>query len=894
MRCWWNASAQVFNGPGCVAANETNCLCTHLTTYSAFSAPSVNVASQHQMLSVSPADILSKAKVFVIVIVVLFFALHFSAASSALADRRWRAHLRAQLFSEAFGFLSDGSKQHEAGVWRWQLNLSKDKATGTTRGPALRFAAALGIPLVRLRLSIPEELLDLSQVSGEEPPAKTIAAAAAAQEKSARSIMASTALVYALIVHLELLSPEEIITGQSKTAAHFGVLGDAREFAELVALFTEMLCNYTLTRRDSWMDAARLWRFVLLRNRKSGPLDGGGWEPSSSLAFSLFAVDLPDAQPQDEYSQTQQPVEDGSGGAPVFWQRPLRALRDHFRSRGLARAEVNHSVLRESLSWYGRPMPQQPWHAPVPVLGLDVLAFSLPAILNSVPDFLTATFEDRAFALRLWTTLLSLTVLESLTVCWASHDINPSTLLDDTEVWIENAVARHHRGGPTRGAALLRASAIPEELTAEVIEHARPLARETILRWKLAHEHRLLLLRSATHAEGGIWRSYRVLGEAVASLQQRHQAASAMLSPVADGLTRVHRAALLITSLLTALTVQTWLYWSKATTCCGQMRVLLDCHPDPLVPCRGFSGDCADLKLQFATLAHDNAHANLATSGPWAWQCSALQGLASFECHAFPDSASAHDKIYAGLITTAIALPMHHILGVLLQMSTEPDLSFSWLSMQPLLHMLTSLLRLRTLGGNWRWRGARPFFLVRYLQRYSIQPFKSVLEWVCAALAALVVRCYGHNAAARRTLEEVPPDERAATEAELRRAVARRVAGVLGLLLVYFVWAVCVWYCLTYGILLLGLLGVASEVEFLKSWAISVAVQSAYQMRYAVQALFLGLLSHFAFEQVHVAPQHSWFEVWLDSMSVQAACTATASPFAYARVHLRHFRSITL
>ena len=890
-RCWWNATSQLFTGPGCVAANKTSCLCTHLTSFSAFSAPpSVNVASQKQMTSLNPVEAFTKATVFAIVTAVLFTALHLSAFLSAVTDRRWRNRLRAKLFSDAFGFVS-GSKQQ--GAWLWTLSLSTHKVTG---GSALRFAAAVGIPLVRLQLAIPEELLDLS-VAPSEPPAKTLTAADTAKQKAARSMLTSTALVFALIVHLELVQSEEFIAGQAEATRYFTGLGTGLEFKALVSLFTEMLANDTLTRRDSWIDAARLWRFILLRNRKPG-LDGGGWEPSSSLAFALFAVDLPVPEPTDGYSQFFGQGEDSSKGAPVFWQRPLRAIRDYFRNRGLARAEEAHAELREQLAWHGRTIPQQPWRAPVPDAELDALAFSLPAIVDSVPDFLAATFVDHGFALRLWTTLLSLTVLESLTVCWAAEDRTPTTMLDETETWVANAVARQYRGGLTRAASLLRTSTVPEELVEEVIKHARRVARETILRWKLAHEHRLLQLRTVTHSEGGIWRSYRVLGEAVASLQQKHHTASAMLSPVADGLTRVHRAVLLITTLLTALTVQTWLYWSRAFDCCAKMRrEKLGCDSNPLVPCRGFTGDCADLRAQFSTLAHTNAHADLSASGPWAWTCSALDDVTSFQCHAFPDDSSSHDRIYVGLIVTAVALPVHHVLGVLLHMSTEPDLDFNWLSMQPLLHMLASLLRLRTLGGNWRWRGSRPFWIVRHLQRYSIQPFKSVLERLCAILAGLVIRSYGHNAAARRTLEQAPPDERAAIEAELLKAVARRVAGVLGLLLVYIAWAVCVWFCLEYGILLFGLQGVESEVSFLKDWAISVAVQSAYQMRYAVQALLVGLLSHFAFEEVHVAPQHSWFEVWLDSMSVQAAVAADfdrASPWSYAHMHLRHFRSIAI
>ena len=533
-----------------------------------------------------------------------------------------------------------------------------------------------------------------------------------------------------------------------------------------------------------------------------------------------------------------------------------------------------------------------------------MLDFSMPAILSSMPDYMVAAF-DPEIAPRLWTTLLSLNVLESLSVCWATHDTRPSTLVDETETWIANAIARHHRtfagAALPRSEALFRMSAVPKELTADVIEHARSSARETVLRWKLAHEQRLELHRTSAQGEGGIWRSYRVAGEAAASFQKRHEAASTFLLPMADGLTRVHRSALFVTSLLTALTINTFLYWLQSSSCCSAMRAKLGCSKDPSTPCRGISRDCADLSNLFKALTDANVvHADLSAYGPWAWQCSAPVDP-SFVCPvSFPDSSKTADRFYTGLIATGVSLPVHHILAVLLQMSSEAETEDSWLSMQPILHMLVSLLRLRRLGGTWHWRATRPLKLVRYLQRYSVQPFRTVLERLCAATAGLIIRRFGHSAAARETLERVPEEERDEAEEELLKIVAKRVAGVLGLVFLYVLWAVYIFVVLTYGIQLLGLQGVHSEVTFLTSWAVSVAVQSAWQFRYAAQALGMGILSHYLFELVHFAPQHTWFEVWLDSSSVQAACSAAAGgsakfPIAeYTRRHMHFFRGVAL
>ena len=72
--------------------------------------------------------------------------------------------------------------------------------------------------------------------------------------------------------------------------------------------------------------------------------------------------------------------------------------------------------------------------------------------------------------------------------------------------------------------------------------------------------------------------------------------------------------------------------------------------------------------------------------------------------------------------------------------------------MHPIVRLVASMLRLRRLGGNWRWRGGIPYWFVRHLQRFSIQPLKSTLEWMCACIAALHTQTYGFSAAARRTL----------------------------------------------------------------------------------------------------------------------------------------------
>jgi hypothetical protein len=657
----------------------------------------------------------------------------------------------------------------------------EDEATGVLSGPVVAFAIAVGLPLARLQMAIPDELLDLceSSLDGDE---------------ASPSAITSTALVFALIQHMQVLPREENLTGLARTEEYLRSLNLTLDFKALVGLFVEMLANATLARRECWMDAARLWRMKLLLNPDGG-VGNGGWDPSHGIAVALFAVDLP----ADAASHP------SAEGAPVFWQRPLRSVRNHLRRNKHIRTGTAKQELRRTLSNHGVMAPQPAKNVALDsvaaheqafdelVAKVEPHAYSESAIMDCCPDYLLAAFSDgrdTRRAMRVWTTMLCLAVLETLSVCWASDGAEEATLVDDVSAWLERVQMRHQQGvGTGRSAALLRMGILPQELCGKVFAHAREEAKQRTLEWKLGHEYALAQLRTQAMAgEHGsrhgltVWRRSRLLGDAIAALQKRHEFMSISV-PMAEGLTRVHRAALFVTTLLCALTVDTWLYWSKASKCCGEMRDMLGCSEGgPLVPCRGFLGDCSDLREQFATLGHDNAHAHAGGDGPWQWTCQAPISISQWECTAFPNSNRAADGIYVGLIVSAVALPLRQVLMVLLQMSCEPEMEFKWLSVGPITFSFLTLTRLRRLGSSWRWRGARgvlPIFIVRYLQRYDLQPLKFVLEFICQLLARLLTRVYGHSAAARRAIIMTSAGEVKELEKQLHHVVASRVAGGL-------------------------------------------------------------------------------------------------------------------
>ena len=48
------------------------------------------------------------------------------------------------------------------------------------------------------------------------------------------------------------------------------------------------------------------------------------------------------------------------------------------------------------------------------------------------------------------------------------------------------------------------------------------------------------------------------------------------------------------------LTIDIWMYQNRASSCCVEARLILDCTDPAPAPCRGFTGDCAELPAQFA------------------------------------------------------------------------------------------------------------------------------------------------------------------------------------------------------------------------------------------------------------------------------------------------------
>ena len=113
------------------------------------------------MLSLNPADIVTKLKMLFIVVIVLFSVMNVGALIGWWQDKRERSTLVEGLQSPEVGF-----RISSEGAWLWAFSLHQptdnelaSSLQRTPRGPAVRLTELMGVPFSRLRLAIPDEAL---------------------------------------------------------------------------------------------------------------------------------------------------------------------------------------------------------------------------------------------------------------------------------------------------------------------------------------------------------------------------------------------------------------------------------------------------------------------------------------------------------------------------------------------------------------------------------------------------------------------------------------------------------------------------------------------------------------------------------------------------------------
>ena len=129
------------------------CLCL-VTDFTAARVPKISTCSLSDMMSLSPADLVSKLRLLFGVIVALFAFMNFGAVVGLQVETKERREMLNLLCAPESGFT-----ERKGGVWTWAFR--QNALTGALEAPsgsAVRIAGALGFPFIRLRAALPEEL----------------------------------------------------------------------------------------------------------------------------------------------------------------------------------------------------------------------------------------------------------------------------------------------------------------------------------------------------------------------------------------------------------------------------------------------------------------------------------------------------------------------------------------------------------------------------------------------------------------------------------------------------------------------------------------------------------------------------------------------------------------
>jgi hypothetical protein len=483
-RCAWDNGKQAFTGAGCVASGApVSCACRHLTDFAGVRKPSLPVASAAALLAVTPADILTRLRLLFIVIITLFAGMHAGAALAVLVTRRERALFLTRLMHPGVGFRT-AKNDADCMLWRFSVEpLAGDIDSPT--GPAVELASLLGLPIVRLRACIPDELLSWSMgdavgrrhclckdgmsaalplhrelvpslfgaggrsFRGRKRSSASVGAAPApafAALPSARWVaehvteeFVGTALVLAFLQLAALLPPGELAQRRAAAAAHFaGVTTPGGwSFDATATAFLTLLSPGIMGTAHEWLPRARLWRLVLSQRAD------GSWGASHSVAFAL------EARPAAETANLPRPRRLAAlidTGFNVFADEALDAPDDMMQLGGggggggnggaaawadvaggatatVAEKAAERSGEKEKADAAAQEDASSAERAAAQPRTCPMTC-SRSAIVASVPGRLSnlAAEDATVDAERLWTTMCAICALERLNACWLSGD----------------------------------------------------------------------------------------------------------------------------------------------------------------------------------------------------------------------------------------------------------------------------------------------------------------------------------------------------------------------------------------------------------------------------------------------------------------------------------------
>ena len=710
--------------------------------------------------------------------------------------------------------------------------------------------------------------------------------------------MAGTALVLAFL-SVNNVCPVAELTSRKEAAAKFfhgvRVPGVHHDFENLLRLFMGMLIEGNLTLRKIWLEKARLWRMVLLQR------PDGSWSLTQSLAAAVEAHAPCDTiKVQSRLTQ--------------LTSRPLfKRIMATFAMLGDGTDAELSAAVGEVFSEDGDLGPDDEDVLSKTAKELrsdDPLQFSRAAMRDRLPTSLAALGRQGVHTARVWATLLAMVTLEELEIGWLiSEDEDPveRTVVDAADTYLRAQAEEH--------------PALGDLLRSGELHNAARRARK---QWVRLMEAKVGAVRKAevTKALRSVEYVERASARFVLSLMTEHDQFSTFLDESA-AIMRWQRWMILMTLVCSALLVSIWFYQSRSAQCCAEIRAILGC--ESAVSCLGFTGSCADLPQQFATL-----------QGPFVYgdPPSEHADLSEYECHAFPDDAYALDQVLVGLINIAIAIPTGMFLFRCFELANEgEDWPDAWLEKpRGWLKMLFQLAFGRHFTGRWHYftplegehahhggvadagvatgETAPPVpesvalnasarragkkkqekhhvappctsDLVRWYVRHSYEvPTLWVKRFVTWSWGKLIGQGETEPKAAEAEAEADSASHKSGSAASgeedegAQDALMKRLYAGAGLLGIYMSWAIYSWFIFTYGMLIYRQMGDSAQRQFATSWGINFGLDSAKEWQDVAKEALKTTVVLVILDLLLITGHRPWLEEHLDHLSVQ--CTLFA------------------
>ena len=234
--------------------------------------------------------------------------------------------------------------------------------------------------------------------------------------------------------------------------------------------------------------------------------------------------------------------------------------------------------------------------------------------------------------------------------------------------------------------------------------------------------------------------------------------------------------------------------------CCAEVRAIIAASTDvcDAAPA-ACAGDCATLVSVFATTPLPPLYPNgLADYGVHACcnpphaQPNARRARACFVsvCTAFPDDAARTDTLLVALISLAVTIPVTAFLASCFEVANDSEAPESWLEWSGMARLLVG----RQANRSWNYADGQPARLVRWWIRSSSAP--TIEKLVNAAHMLLAQLTCSQPPWARGGKEEEGEEEASSAHELLSKKRAYTAMGLIGL---YFVWAVFVWRVATHA-----------------------------------------------------------------------------------------------